>query len=187
MKIIRTVFAVTVLTIAFVVPASGQIGIQGGVNFAGASVSADGSDVSTSDRTGWHIGAFTGRGGLIGFQGGVYYSQKGFGVGDSNVDLDYIEIPLMLRVKFLMLRAYGGPNLAFEVNCKADDDPSLDGVPFSCDDTETFEFGWKVGAGAKLLIFMLDLAYEWGTTDVWKVDDGSIKNQTFQISAGIGI
>jgi hypothetical protein len=188
MRISRIAVLGGVLLLSLAVPARGQIGVQGGVNIASAGVSADGGDVDTGERTAWHVGGYYARGGLIGFHGGVYYSQKGFSVGSGgDVDLDYIEIPLMLRVKFLMLRAYAGPNLAFEIDCKTSGDPAPGGVVFSCSDTENFEFGWKVGAGGKLLIFSLDLAYEWGTRDVWGIDNGSIKNRAFQVTAGIGI
>ena len=177
-----------VLLLSAAIPARAQVGIQGGVNIASASASVDGADVDTGERTAWHVGAYAARGGLIGFHGGVYYSQKGFSVGSGgDVELDYVEIPLLLRVKFLMLRAYAGPNLAFEINCNTSGDPAPGGVSFSCDETNSFDFGWKVGAGGKLLIFSLDLAYEWGTTDVWDTSNGSIKNRAFQVTAGIGI
>ncbi len=185
---VKQVLSITVLlAAAMAAPAQGQIGIQGGLNFSSVSVTVDGADVSTDNRTRWNIGVFTSRGGLIGIQGGVYYSQKGFSTGVQDVDLDYVEIPVMLRVKFLMLRAYGGPNFAFKVDCDEEGTANLGGVAFNCSDTGTFEFGWKIGAGGKLLVFMLDLAYEWGTTDIWDVDNGSMKNRVFQIQAGLGI
>jgi hypothetical protein len=187
MRLAHVVVLTVLLAVSAATPALAQIGLVGGVNLAGVSASAAGADVSTDDRTAWHFGAFASRGGLLGLHLGVLYSQKGFGVGGAAVDLDYLEVPLMLRVKFLMLRGYGGVNLAFEINCAARNDPALNGVAFSCGDTESFDFGWKIGAGGQLLFFSLDLAYAVSTMDIWKVEDGSIKNRVFQISVGIGL
>ena len=184
MKITRIILVAAILAVT-ATSASAQVGIMAGVNFASVSASADGTEVSTDGRTGFNGGVFAGKGGLVGFMGGLFYSQKGFSVQGDNINLDYLEVPLMFRVKFLMLRGYVGPNLAFELSCSGDTD--LNGVAFSCDDTESFEFGWKIGVGGTLLIFNLDVAYEWGTTDIWKVDNGSIKNQTIQIDLGLGL
>ena len=84
-----------------------------------------------------------------------------------------------------MLRGYAGPNLAFELSCKGDTD--LNGASLSCENTESFEFGWKIGVGGTLLFFNLDVAYIWGTTDIWKADNGSVKNQVIQVDLGLGI
>jgi hypothetical protein len=187
MKLARVIFVAGVLAAITAAPARGQVGIMGGVNVADVSASANGSDVDTGDRTAWNVGVFASKGGLIGFMTGLYYSQKGFGVGGTDVKLDYLEVPIMLRAKFLMLRGYAGPNLAFELSCDTSGDAVLNGVTLLCDETESFEFGWKIGVGGTLMIFNLDLAYLWGTTDIWTSDSGSIKNRTFQIDLGLGI
>jgi hypothetical protein len=187
MKLARVILVAAVLAIVTAAPARGQVGIMGGVNIASVSASANGSDVDTGDRTALNVGVFAGKGGLVGFMTGLYYSQKGFGVGGTDVKLDYLEVPLMLRAKILMLRGYAGANLAFELSCKTSGDAVLNGATFSCDDTESFDFGWKIGVGGTLLLFNLDLAYVWGTTDIWTSDSGSIKNRAFQIDLGLGI
>lgn len=184
MKIAQVLLVAAVLAVT-ASSADAQIGISAGVNFASVNATVDGADVSTDGRTGFNGGVFVGKGSLIGFMGGLYYSQKGFSVSGENVNLDYLEVPLMFRVKFLMLRGYAGPNLAFELSCSGD--PILNGVSLSCDNTESFDFGWKIGVGGTLLFFNLDVAYIWGTTDIWKDPDGSIKNQVVQVNLGLGI
>ncbi len=182
MKTARILLVAVVLA-ATASTADAQIGVMAGVNFASVSATDDGADVSTDGRTGFNAGVFLAKGGLLGFAGGLFYSQKGFSVSDNGVNLDYLEIPLMLRVKFLMLRAYGGPNLAFELSCKSDSDSV-----FSCSDaTESFDFGWKIGVGGTLLIFNLDVAYIYGTTNISKVEGSSIKNRVIQVDLGLGI
>jgi hypothetical protein len=183
----RLIGLAAAITVAAALPAWGQVGIQGGYNYATASVKVDGGDVDTSNRDGWNVGVFASKGGLIGGYIGVYYSQKGFGVSDRDVKLDYVEIPVMARVQFLMLRGYAGPNFGFQVSCNREADPTPGGTAFSCNDTKTFEFGWKIGVGGQLLMFALDVAYEFGTTDVWEIDNGSIKNQVIQVMLGLGI
>ena len=184
MKITRIILVAAILAVT-ATSADAQIGISAGVNFANVNATVDGEDVSTDGRTGFNGGVFVGKGGLIGFMGGLFYSQKGFSASGENVNLDYLEVPLMLRVKFLMLRGYAGPNLAFELSCKGD--PILNGVSMSCDNTESFDFGWKIGVGGTLLFLNLDVAYIWGTTDIWKDDNGSVKNQVIQVNLGLGM
>ena len=187
MKRSRILLVLTILTIGSATSVRAQTGIMGGVNIASVSASVDGSDVSTDDRTAFNVGVFDGKGGMLGFMTGLFYSQKGFGVEGTSVDLNYLTIPVMLRAKILMLRGYAGPNIAFELTCSTSGDVDLGGIPFSCDDTETFEFGWKIGVGGTLLFFNLDVAYEWGTTNIWKASGGSIKNRTLQIDLGLGV
>jgi len=182
MKTTRIFLAAAILAVT-ASNADAQIGIMAGVNFASVSAQAGGADVSTDGRTGFNAGVFAAKGGIVGFAGGLFYSQKGFAVSGNEVKLDYLEIPLMLRVKFLMLRAYGGPNLAFELSCNSDSESLV-----SCsDDTESFDFGWKVGVGGTLLFFNLDVAYIYGTTNISKVEGTSIKNRVIQVDLGLGI
>jgi hypothetical protein len=158
MKLARVIFVAGVLAAITAAPARGQVGIMGGVNVADVSASANGSDVDTGDRTAWNVGVFASKGGLIGFMTGLYYSQKGFGVGGTDVKLDYLEVPIMLRAKFLMLRGYAGPNLAFELSCDTSGDAVLNGVTLFCDATDSLEFGWEICVGGTLMICNLELA-----------------------------
>ena len=180
---------VTAAVLVVAAPASAQIGIQGGWNYSMPTVQVGGQDVgSVSDVSGFNFGIFTERGGLIGYMAGGYYSQKGFDSDTASVKLNYIEIPLMLRVAIPFIRVYGGINAGFEISCSVENGPvQLNGEAFFCEDnqTDTFDFGYKLGAGGKILMFSLDVAYIAGTTDIWKSDAGSIKNRVVQVDIGL--
>lgn len=185
MKISRLVMITASLLVA-PLPTYGQGGIMAGWNRADASVEVNGSEIDIEPRNGFNVGLFRTRGDLIGYIAGLYYSQKGFDTDTAAVKLDYIEVPVMLRVKIPYVRVYGGVNLAFEINCKVENFPAPGGVPFVCNtDTESVELGWKVGAGARLQMFSLDVAYVWASTDIWKPDNVSVKSRVLQVDLGL--
>lgn len=171
---------------AAALPARAQVGVMVGWNYSMPSIEANGSSVDVGDRSGFNLGIYTARGGLLGYMLGLYYSQKGFDVDTSRVNLNYIEAPIMAVVNIPLFRAYGGLNLAYEIDCSIENEPAPNGVPFFCQQqTETLDIGFKVGAGGKLMMFTLDIAYVWSTTDVWKTDDGSIKHRVLQVDLGL--
>jgi hypothetical protein len=184
-----TLLLVSAAILVIAAPAGAQVGIQAGWNYSMPTVQVDGQDVgSVKDVSGFNVGIFTERGGMIGFMGGAYYSQKGFDSDTASVNLDYIEVPVMLRVTIPFIRAYAGINLGFEIDCNTQNGPVLlNGEAFFCEDnqTEAFDFGYKVGVGGKLLMFSLDVAYIFGTTDVWKSEAGTIKNRVVQVDLGL--
>ena len=185
MRVARLLLATAgILVVA--APASAQIGFMGGWNYSMPSVKVNDQDVEISNKSGFNIGVFTDRGGLIGYMAGVFYSQKGFDSDTASVTLNYIEVPLMLRADIPFIRAYGGINVGFEIDCSTDQGPAPGGEPFPCENnTETLDFGFKIGAGVKLLMFSLDVAYIWGATDIWKSERGSLKNRVLQVDLGI--
>ncbi len=186
MKVSRVLLIAGVTLVVAALPARAQVGLQAGWNYSMPSIEAAGASFDAGDRSGFNFGIYTARGGLLGYVVGLYYSQKGFDVDTARVNLNYIEAPAMLVVDIPFVRAYGGVNLAFEIDCSIERAPAPNGVPFFCEQqTETFDFGFKVGAGGKLLMFTLDVAYIWSTTDVWKTDQGSIKHRVLQVDLGL--
>ncbi|NIR43733.1 MAG: PorT family protein [Gemmatimonadetes bacterium] len=176
----------TALVALTVIPARAQVGVMAGWNYSDPQVTAGDVDVDVGHRSGFNIGLFTSRGDLVGYMVGLYYSQRGFDIDTASVKLDYVEVPALARLTLPFVRVYGGVNLGFEINCEAENFPFIGGAPFLCEtDTESLELGWKVGAGGKLLIFSLDIAYVWGSTDVLGSDVGSIKHRVFQIDLGL--
>ena len=51
----------------------------------------------------------------------------------------------------------------------------------------TFDFGFKAGLGFHILFIGVDVAYTWSTTDLWKVDTGSIKNRALSVTGVLGL
>lgn len=174
-------------------PARAQVGISAGGVLADASVSAAGSDVDTESLTRFSAGAYYATGQTLCLVFGAYYTEKGFRVksGRSEVKPAYIEVPVMGVFRLPVIgrvigpRLYGGANLGFEVSCGTSG--TLASLPeFSCDDTQTFDFGLKAGLGVQVLFLGLDLSYVHGLTDIAKSDQLSIKNRTWTLALFLG-
>ena len=190
---------------------SGQttIGVRGG--FTSAKVT--GHDLTDpTRREGFAIGGFVtlGLGDAFGLDLGATYTQKGVagvaGGTEGQIDLDYLEFPLLARVSLPTVgrvspRLSLGPVLAFEVGCEVTatqveltitfecDDPSLDG-DF---DTDSFDLGALVGAGASIGLggrarFSLDVMYNYGLTSIVPDDaQDPNKNRAFMVTGGFSL
>lgn len=167
--------------------ASAQVDVAAGWSYSMPSVQVDDSDVdNVQNRSGFNLGGFIDRGGMIGYRAGLLYSQKGFDSDTASVELNYIEVPAMLRIDTPFLRVYGGVNLGFEIDCNVEQVPAPGGLPFACEnETETLDIGFRLGAGARLTKFSLDVAYVFSTTDVWRSDRGSIEHRVLQVALGL--
>ncbi|HSG81238.1 MAG TPA: outer membrane beta-barrel protein, partial [Gemmatimonadota bacterium] len=178
---------ITALALTLVVsPASAQVVFFAGWNYSMPTVKVDDVDVDIGNRSGFNIGVLIERGDLIGYAVGASYSQKGFNTDTASVKLGYIEFPAMLSVGIPFVRAYGGVNIAFEMDCQNVLGPAPGGIPFTCEnDTESFDFGLRFGVRGKLLMFSASAFYTWSTTDVWSAERGSIKNRVLQLGLGV--
>jgi hypothetical protein len=184
------ILAVTALALALVIsPANAQVGIVVGWNYSMPSVQVDDADVDIGNRSGFNAGVFLDRNlgpGPFGYYVGALYSQKGFDTDTASVKLNYIEFPAMLSVGIPFVRAYGGVNIGFEMDCKNENGPAPGGIPLTCEnDTETFDFGFRVGARAQFLMLSATAFYTWSTTDVWSAERGSIKHRVLQLGLGV--
>ena len=74
-----------------------NLGIKGGVNFANLSI--DDAD----SRTGYHFGAFAHVpiSENIGIQPEVLFSSQGASITDTDVNLNYVNVPILLRLKLI--------------------------------------------------------------------------------------
>jgi hypothetical protein len=165
-KLILIVFTALLTFSAF---AQGvDFGIKGGANFATLT------DVSGLDnKTGFVIGVF---GGLkfndkVGIQADILYSQQGakFSLGD--IDLDYVNVPVVIRYFIVQgLNVQAGPQFGFIIE---DNDA----------DVESFDLAGVLGVGYDLPMGLrLAARYNFGLTDAVK-DSGS-KNAVFNLSVG---
>lgn len=178
-------------------PAVGQ-GIMAGWVNASASITDNDQDVDTGSRNGFTAGVVFGRqSGLIGFRSEALYTQKGFsygsGAGEVTVKPAYIDVPVMLKVDFQIVRVYAGPQVSFRISCSVDG--ALPSNPInpgsnneSCsDDVEFFDFGFKGGVGAKLLFLTLDLVGTMGTKNFAKLDKDTLKAKNRTIALVVGL
>jgi len=117
-----------------------------------------------------------------------------FGTVRTGIDLDYVTVPVLLRlrtaapgpVNFMLV---AGPTFAFKVNEKLGVSGLVD-YSLDSDQVETFDFGAAVGAGllgrTAGLNWTLEGRYEQGMTDVSKLPfGGELKNGSVQVFAGL--
>lgn len=149
------------------------------------------------------------------FQPGLSFVQKGAEItgefeGGEEVtvalDLDYVEMPLLLKYVFpttgsLGVHLFAGPALAFEVGCKVGLASEGIDVSIDCDQgedegfevtTKSFDLGALVGGGVSVPMggasLLFEASYNFGLANIADTDEGeddSVKNRALYLSAGI--
>jgi len=168
-KIILIVFTLLITASSF---AQGiDVGIKAGANFATLT---DVDDVST--RTGLLIGAFV----TLKFtekmalQGDLLYSQQGAEFDGGDIELDYINFPVVFKyyiVKRLNIQA--GPQFGVTVN---DNDLG---------DFESTDVSGVVGVGVDLPLHLrVTGRYNFGLTEIFPNTLSNAKNSVFSLSVG---
>ncbi len=194
-----TPFLLAALAAGLPAVASAQSGLalKGGVSFG--DVSNKGLLPGDLDgRRGFAGGLAFGSGrGLLGIGLEGLYAQRGItqsGVtGPSERELDYIDVPVYLRLMAptpgLKPFAYAGPQVSFELKCKAGgaDCPALDG---NGEERKKTTFAGVIGAGVLIggqRAFSLEARYIYGLDDL-KIgtitSSDSYKTRSFLILAG---
>lgn len=177
---------VLLLTLALLSPLVMQaqkvgLGIKAGANFATQKVD-DVLDVTTKSITDYHVGAYLNLNinNHFGIRPEVLYSATGSKWNDVQVDFDYIAIPVMIRVKpILLLSLEAGPQFSFLTRAENKDLGDI------MDQVKKNDFGLAFGAGLNLPFgFNLGARYTFGFTDISDVSETSIKSRNFQLSLG---
>ena len=185
-----------------------SLGVEAGVNVADLDFENPSGDVpEVESRTGLRVGgvlhyAFA-RDGVLGFQTGLIYSQKGGEAVDGSdrttLETDYVEVPLLLTARIptgepgISPRLFAGAQLAFEGNCDLDDETRERICEDEGIETKTTDFGlvfggglgWSAGPG----VLTLDARYELGLTNLNDsegfFDPGfEFRNRVWQLAAG---
>jgi hypothetical protein len=156
-----------------------DLGVKAGVNFANIS------DVDNlSSKTGFQAGIFAGIKftDKVGVQADVLYSQQGAEFDFGKFDVNYINIPIVLKYYLVQgLNVQAGPQFGFVL----DDDIYNDsfGVHSVEENAEKSDVSAVVGAGYDFPFgIRLDARYNFGFTDVLK--EGKSKNNVFSVALG---
>ena len=156
-----------------------DLGIKAGANFANIS------DVDNlSSKTGFQAGIFAGIKftDKVGVQADVLYSQQGAEFDFGKFDVNYINIPIVLKYYLVQgLNVQAGPQFGFIL----DDDiyEMQNGGPSIKANAEKSDVSGIVGAGYDFPFgIRLDARYNFGFTDVLK--DGKSKNNVFSVALG---
>lgn len=181
-----------------------QFGPVAGVSIANVS----GDDAGDTDsRTGFFGGAqvvWQAPGSLFGFETGAMYVQKGAKFSDTDgegtIELDYITVPLLLRVappmgasSFTPVFGLGG-EAGFEVGCSASGEAEGVEIDVDCEEfgleTKSFDFGLAASVGVDFPVGRMTLApfakYTLGLTSIDDSEsEGDVKNSGFLVGAAL--
>ena len=181
MKKLFFLTAVTTLSLASFSQVKIDIGVKGGLNFSKLDI----SNFSTSNKTGYHLGAFSlFKFSKLGLQPELIFSQQGSQTDLQDWDTKYINIPIILKYYFgggVNLQA--GPQFGFLNKAELEDGTDIKDKLKSSDISLGLGLGWDSPIGLKF-----DARYNVGVSD--NSDDPAyetIKSQVFQISVGIRI
>jgi hypothetical protein len=167
-------------------------GVKVGANVATLSVDNDDDDIDFKNRTGVVAGGFIDIGltERISVQPEVLFAQKGakadFDEGDLKIKLDFVEIPVLLKVNFsgATVRPFVvvGPGFGFRTTAKQEFAGQEEDFK---DDTESIDVSAIVGIGVQVGPAMVEARYDFGFRDLSK-DEIEARTRTFSIVAGIG-
>ena len=182
--------ALVVLASLFSIGAFAQgAGIKAGVNFANQDI----TDITTESKTGFHFGAFfeIRASDKVTVQPEVLFSTHGSNITINNVseqvDLSYLNIPLLLKFKFLgIFNAHLGPQFGILSNAE------YDGQDIN-QQLKSLDLALIGGAGINLPMGLVGGArYVYGLTNYNESFDPSngtgfpeVKNKTVQLYLGL--
>lgn len=195
MKQLFVVLAVVGVLGATEARAQDRGGFRIGLNAANISGN-DSSDLEdTKVRTGLVVGLF----GVVpvnahfAFQPEVLFSQQGAkieeGSDKATLKLDYIQIPLLARIRLGMnpsspIHALVGPAIGFRTKGEIEFDG--DTQELEDDEVEKTDFGLVTGIAINAGMAVIDVRETWGLRNIDKSGDGSkVKNRVFSASVGI--
>ena len=211
-KLIVFLFAITLISVGFA-QTPFALGIKAG--YTGSQISTNISDIETDIHNGFLAGGFF-RLKLKKFyvQPEVYFAVKGgelkYNLGDidpnnpepekaisQTVKMSVVDVPVLLGYKLLdppmmNLRIHAGPVASFildkEMEIKAEgiqlDNPDINNT------LKDANFGIQVGAGVDVLIFTIDVRYEFGLSNIYDKPENATgnleeyKNNVFLVSLG---
>lgn len=198
MKTIMSVVLIGMLTL-MAPPTQAQlvvdIGVIGGVNYAGASLDADGVEFDDSNifRLGFGLVLDAGLKQGPGLRIEPMFLQKGFEVSSSKIKLSYLEVPVLLRLAIdggmAKLYVMGGPSVGLLLSARESQDGEFGSDEDVKDDYKNFDFGLIGGAGISIpmnmIAFFIEGRYALGLSDILDFDQVKVKNRGLQVFSGI--
>jgi hypothetical protein len=203
MKRLMTVLVIAAFAGLLALPQPAAAGVQFGLKLGGNMAKPTGADAqdpeaTVKSRIGFTAGVFLAFnfGRVVTIQSEVLYTMKGAtytALDDSYTDKlygDYIEIPLLLKLKIptpgIQPFVFAGPSVGFKLSEKVEED----GVPLGEKFFKNNDYGAIFGAGLNLgRSFMIDVRYSLGLQKVLAWTDGDTefdyKNGVWSATIGI--
>ena len=196
LKVMKKILSVLIIAL-FSVTASAQIqgftlGPKVGANFSRFSAEPD--QIESEIRSSLSFGVFTRFGNTLYLQPELMFlNRKGeissteFAGSSSSIHLKTVDLPVMVGVrvmdaKLFNIRVMAGPVASVVVNKEINSSNWESAI--SKKEIRNANFGIHVGAGADVLMFTVDLRYEFGISDYSKQEGLSLKNNMFVVGLG---
>jgi hypothetical protein len=195
-RVIAVMFMVGLIGLGRGREAESQIaGIGVLVGPAFSSFRGNGSEAFNT-RTGFAAGGFVelGLGGMIGLRPEFLYVQKGATrniTPSETFKIEYFEVPVLFTVDVPMegilgVQFYAGPQISILSKCRADTQGGATDVPCTTAGLPVKSTDWGVIFGAELAIkmFLIDIRYDMGITQIVDDPNVNLKNQAIMVLGG---
>jgi len=176
----------------------GQLTLGPKIGLTMSKLSTNFEDVKEEAKAGFQFGAFVRMGSKLYVQPEVIFASKGGIIKSEGVDLqtdiklNTIQIPVLvgfhlMNMKAVNLRIMGGPAVSFVLKEEIDVNQAIES-PITDDHIKNTIWNFQLGAGVDVLMFTLDVRYEWGLNNIFEPQDGGdsydMKNNLWNISLG---
>ena len=169
------------------------------IGFTMSKLNTNFENVKEEAKSGFQFGAFARYGDKLYVQPELMFVTKG-GIIKSGAVLDAkysiklstMQIPVMVGYKLLNLnvvnlRVMGGPAFSFITNKEINLDEGTPEDLISDNNIKDAIWSLQLGAGVDVLMFTLDVRYEWGLNNLWDPQGGTsydMKSNLWNISLG---
>lgn len=191
MKILRLIVPILFLPLLVADQAYAQAELKPAIGITFSEMSKNPVNGEMTGQVGWQVGGSILAGQKLYVEGGVFYATKNTAFTESSSRLEFtndingLRIPVALGFHLIgeqkdqfSLRIFGGGS-AFIVT-------SVSAPGASKDDFTSPTWGVFAGAGLDILIFFVDVQYEWSLSDVSSVNTIDIgKGRAFFANAGL--
>lgn len=177
-----------------------QFSIGPKIGITMSKLSTDYEDFVEEMKTGYQFGAFARFGKKIYVQpelmyqtsGGIIKSETGLNA-KTKVNLSSVQIPVMvgyrlLNLNVVNLRIMGGPAIAFVTNKEVTLSSNNLEEAVSGNNIKDAIWSFQLGAGVDVLMFTLDVRYEWGLNNLYDPPSGNeeidMRSNLWQVSLG---
>lgn len=174
------VMAASILLSTFALKAQEtSFGLKAGVNVSTLSVT-NGTDFDS--KAGFHVGGLAhihlNKNWAI--QPEIMYSTQGGKIGDFQMDLNYINVPVLVQYMTQDgFRLQTGPQLGFLTNAESE---FGDGEADRTEEFKKVDFAWTLGAGYLFPAGIgIDARYNFGIANVRDLNDYEAKNNVLQL------
>ena len=178
-----------------------SFGIKGGINVSEFDFKSDltTNPAEIDSKTGYTLGAVL----EIGLTENIYlqpeamFIQKGSELSilneDNQVNLNYLDIPILLKIKLINanlfnLNLLGGPTFGFALNGETEQNGQTVDIRLG-DDYKRFDLGLTGGGGIGINLGSIgvfgDVRYLFGVNNIDEVEDTEIKNKGLNFSVGL--